>query len=163
MVVDSALAFTDNKRSNISRVGVATDTEGIREVNPAQWWEPPKRGSRRTWSPYPFAVMDVVGASPFVAAHRAVKFVAGKRVPKKVVQKARAVNPSQLASYIHRTASVQGTNGNGSSYRAQVVHPAFDAVYDLEGVLPPTAVVAVGQSRHFGVGLLIPIDEEVKG
>lgn len=160
VVVDSALAFSENKRSNLSRMGIATDPEGIREVNPAQWWAPPRNGTRRTWSPYPFAVMDIAGATPFVAAHRAVKFVAGKGVPKKIVEKVRAISPSQLASYTHRTATVRGTDGKGSSYRAQIVHPAFDAKYNLSDVFPPTAVVAVGQSRHFGVGLLVPIDEE---
>lgn len=162
VVIEAALAYRDRPKSNITALNLKVDTDSAQEIDPTRWWNKPAVGSTRLWSPYPLAISDFPQQAPFAAAHKALKFVMGTPVPKSAVVRAKEADPSLLTSYTHRTTAVEGKDAQGSTYRARVVHPAFNATYRLDGIVPDTAVVAVGQSRHFGVGLLIPYDTSDK-
>lgn len=158
VVLEAAQEYRDHEKSNITALGLRVDIENTREIDPSRWWESSSMESVRTWHPYPLAISDFPQESPFAAARKAIKFITGKAVPRSAVIRARRADPSLLSSYTHRTEKVNGRDSYGGKYSAQRVHPAFDATYCLEGIIPDTAVTAVGQSRHFGVGLLVPVD-----
>lgn len=57
----------------------------------------------------------------------------------------RALRTARPRSYVHKTD------------RAHPVHP-YRATLDLGNLMPSRGVMAIGQSRHLGCGLLIPVD-----
>lgn len=132
----------------ISRVG--------EEVDPTRWWLPPTAGTRRTWHTYPLAVSEGVNAPPHVLAAKSLKYVFRDTMSSdeahNAVLRSRRVDPHVgLSAFIHRTNTSKKETVGGQ-------HIGLDVRYDLSGLSHDSAVVAVGQSRHFGVGLLVPFD-----
>ncbi|MDO5645266.1 MAG: type I-U CRISPR-associated protein Csb2 [Dermabacter sp.] len=62
-------------------------------------------------------------------------------------------------SFVHRSGSRSGPPGKGRG-RALPPHP-FRAELDLGTLVPDRAIVALGQSRHLGCGLLLPVDRPI--
>lgn len=124
------------------------------EVDPARWWAGAPQGKRRVWDTYPLAVSEVVGAPVPVASAKAVRnvFRAHEAVGDVEVISASRRDRENVADYVHRVDSVTLERGG----TAPVQYGMFTATVDLSPVLPDTAVAAIGQSRHFGGGLLLP-------
>lgn len=158
IIVDAAL-----------RVGGKKFGSWSAEVDPSRWWSPLELGHRRVWRTQPLAVSDVSFGedaeksdtdgtvrtvnSRFDAA-RALSYALGERKltdnAVNAVARHRRADPMNAPLYVHH-------------HNSRGVLPMFEAEYDLDGVLPSRAAVAVGQSRHFGVGVLIPTDIPLKG
>jgi CRISPR-associated protein Csb2 len=142
-------------------------------INGDSFWDPPAPGYRRLWSPTPLAVtetrspkasktggrrwgladagllsvahvwrneftVDGSSDSRLIALHQAV-LDRGARV---VMARLNAVD---TARFVHKT-------------RRGTVPQCWTGLVDLGGLAPSGAVVAIGQSRHLGGGLLEPVD-----
>lgn len=68
-----------------------------------------------------------------------------------VVSDVHRIRDSHVGRYAHKVPKGLG-----------VVQP-YTAVIDLADLCPPTALVALGQSRHLGGGLLMPVDQIGEG
>lgn len=133
-----------------------------------QFWAAPAEGTVREWSTDPAAVPErmVKGRDPFEVLAlsaawslgnvlRAVDDDAGVGSARARLQQlertggavleASAVIVSDPTRYVHRTN------------RTMPVMP-YRARLQLGAALPDTAVLAIGQSRHLGGGLLVPVD-----
>lgn len=131
------------------------------EVDPLRWWAGAPHGERRVWETYPLAVSEKVGVSASLAAATAVRhaFRDHPSVGDVEVLRASRNDRGNVADYVHRTSRTPLKGGGETPVR----YGMFSAVLDLSPVLPDTAVSAIGQSRHFGGGLLIPRNIVSKG
>lgn len=140
-----------------------------REVPGARFWRVPEPGSLRLWRTVPAAVPDTRGsAEGWTFAHAALLslgFVWKAQLPSvpgrrddyyrnlaqavtdagAAVVDARPVRTTAVDRYAHRV------------HQHAVVRP-YTAQLWLGDLAPPTAVAAIGQSRHLGGGLLMPYD-----
>ena len=64
------------------------------------------------------------------------------------VHDVRRIPDSRVELYAHKVS------------RGVVIQP-FTARLDLSAILPSTSLLAIGQSRHLGGGLLVPVDESI--
>lgn len=138
------------------------------EVLPGEaFWRPPQPGFYRTWEASPgivperfFKATEEIGSLDLAAAWslgnalRDVHPTLAEKSPTKRWEAAtkagvrfdgRALRTANARAYVHRTN------------RRHPVHP-FRAELDLHAVVPDRAIIALGQSRHLGCGLLIPVD-----
>jgi CRISPR-associated protein Csb2 len=141
-----------------------------RVISGARFWEPPAPGHVRLWCTEPAAVPDTRGSSDkgWTFAHAALlsmgfvwkaqlPSVAGRRdvyyrnLAQAVtdagaaVVDARPLRTTAVGRYVHRV-------------NADAVVRPYTARVWLGDLAPPTAVAAIGQSRHLGGGLLVPYD-----
>jgi CRISPR-associated protein Csb2 len=128
-------------------------------VDPTRWWDSPAEGHLRLWATYPLAVTETLITRTTLrtaeeSARQSLRYVfrdhsggAG------TVVCARQSRTAQMDRFYHRATPV--------GRRKLPLVSTYEAVVDLRGVLPDTAVCVIGQSRHFGVGLLIPRDVPV--
>lgn len=136
------------------------------------FWQPPAAGHKRFWVTRPLAITDTRPLGPDSAGrswtltdalHLSVgmawrdEFEAGGRgeelyrslaaaaSTRTRVISAQRVHDAQLHRFVHRTQP-----GN--------VVTGYRALLDMGDLLPDTAPAAIGQSRHVGGGLLVPLD-----
>lgn len=138
-----------------------------------EFWAPPPTGTRREWRTDPVVIPERQGSAPtrrellaLTAAWalgnvmRGLDGQAGDRDPARrlawlrrrggdVLEAESYVTP-QPARFVHRTS------------RLMPVMP-YVARLDLGDLVPPRAVLAIGQSRHLGGGLLVPVDRRISG
>jgi CRISPR-associated protein Csb2 len=157
-VMDAAYAYTNHK-SNGENFRPVIDVDGIRfRSDLSKWWDAPRAGMTRLWRTEPLAVSETKAHGAVTLAHHSAKFMLGNSVDADVVVTASKAVPDNIAPFIHRTHVVERPDGIGGTVRMSRKHTAFRAVYDLNGHIPSTAICGVGQSRHFGIGLLVPFD-----
>lgn len=137
-------------------------SSGMCQVDPTRWWNPVPHGKQRVWTTVPVAASDGMSSvrgkddpresrrGAHFAAAQGLAYLLGGKAPGddafSAVRSSRRVDPPQAPRYVHKH-----TGGVPALYRA---------TYDLAGVLPASASLSVGQSRHFGGGLLVPRDME---
>lgn len=144
------------------------------------FWRPVAAGFHRTWEASPAIVperhlMNVGWAHDLDAAVawslgnvlRDVVPGIGERDPKVrwdlavehgVQFRCRALRSLSPRSFVHRSGR-PATTGRGKR-QGIPAHP-FRAEIDLGDLVPPRTVLALGQSRHLGCGLLLPVDRPI--
>ena len=143
------------------------------DLDPSQFWPAPQEGVVRYWRPVPGMVTETRrqgGGSRWsledaallsighVFRERLVPIAKGSERYRGIVEQVRSwgvrvhdihpIHDSRVERFAHKLP--QG-----------VIAQPYTAKFDLAAVLPPTALVAVGQSRHLGAGLLVPVDESI--
>ena len=143
------------------------------DLDPSQFWPAPQEGVVRYWRPVPGMVTETRrqgGGSRWsledaallsighVFRERLVPSAKGSERYRGIVEQVRSwgvrvhdvhpIHDSRVERFAHKLP--QG-----------VIAQPYTAKFDLAAVLPPTALVAVGQSRHLGAGLLVPVDESI--
>ncbi len=143
------------------------------DLDPAQFWPTPQEGVVRYWRPVPGMVTETrrqPGGKPWtlhdaallsighVFRDRLALTAAGSDRYRDIVDQVREwgvsvhdihpIHDSRVERYAHKLP------------RGVVAQP-YTAKFDLSALVPPTALVAVGQSRHLGAGLLVPVDESI--
>lgn len=161
-------AVRDMKSLRGMRLRLATD--GIRVLDGSRFWLPPQPGMIRLWRTVPAAVPDTRGSrdSEWNFAHAALLslgFVWKEQLPRihgrgaayygglaaavsetgAAVVHARAVRTADAGRYVHKVNE------------HAVVRP-YDACLSLGSLAGPRTILAIGQSRHLGGGLLVPFD-----
>ena len=145
------------------------DSTGVRLIPADSFWAPVPAGSQRWWRPSPVAIPErsirVPGGSESDHAETAMHWSLGNvfrndpvigvadPAARRAELERRGVRVAAAApvltrrplDYVHRTK------------RRSLVRP-YSALVDLGGLVPPTTLLAVGQSRHLGGGLLVPVD-----
>lgn len=146
------------------------DTGNIRVVDGNRFWLPPEPGKIRLWRTVPAAIPDTRGTrdADWNFAHAAllsVAFAWKERLPKVsgrgaayyrslashasqagvAVVHAKAVRTSDVARYVHKINE------------HAVVRP-YTAYLSMGSLAGPQTIQAIGQTRHLGGGLLIPVD-----
>lgn len=125
-------------------------------VDPTRWWDVPESGHMRLWTTYPLAVAETKISRKTLrlakeSAQASLRYVFRNRTGNTgTVVHARQSRTTDMHRFYHKATPMKP---GGLPLVA-----TYDAVVDLNGVLPDTAVCAIGQSRHFGVGLLLPLD-----
>ncbi|OMG29451.1 type I-U CRISPR-associated protein Cas5/Cas6 [Actinomyces naeslundii] len=131
------------------------------------FWRPPARGTQRLWSPTPVAVPEVTrqrGEWTFEdAILLSLGFVWRDRFD--AVPKGTQGYRSLVARVRERGAGVMWhhrVTRNPSFYAHKMPHgmtaQPYTALISAGDLLADTGVAAVGQSRHLGGGLLVPVD-----
>jgi CRISPR-associated protein Csb2 len=133
------------------------------QVDPSRWWAGAPHGYTRQWRTHPLAVAErVVGSPRSLAALSVLHAFRGlDGAAEAKVTGARRFDIDNVTDYVHRVWQVGKVDrrfGYPRRFTTDVRLGAYTATLDLSTVLPDTAVSAIGQSRHFGTGLLIPED-----
>jgi CRISPR-associated protein Csb2 len=148
------------------------DTSQIRVLDGSRFWSPPAPGAIRLWRTVPAAVPETRGSrdGEWNFAHAALLSLGfawkdQRRLPRVqgrgdayhrglaaavseagvAVVHARAVRTGDAGRYVHRVNE------------HAVVRP-YTACLSLGSLAGPGTVLAIGQSRHLGGGLLVPLD-----
>ena len=166
-----------NAKVNLGSSG-AIRLENPEEIDLSNLWKKPETGFRRYWRPSPFFVSDVRPPKNKAKRNKEIGNLMslslgyvfrdllpvtqsenkGLRLHLKNQIDAKGVHvcneeevyPGKLANYTHHC------NQNASFLAATGLIDLGDLMGGCE-----TAALAIGQSRHFGVGLLVPYDEKV--
>lgn len=143
-------------------------------VSGDSFWPEPVEGFRRLWSPTPLAVTETRSPKPSRTAGRRWGLADAGVIS--VAHVWRGEFDVSGASYderlvrLHEAATARGVRVGSARLRpvntTRYVHKSrkgnvpqcWTGLVDLGTLAPPTAVVAVGQSRHLGGGLLEPVD-----
>ena len=147
----------------------------VHYVEVHEFWEAPPAEHKRFWVTRPLAITDTrplkqnANAEPWSLADAARLSIGmtwreqfkptskGERLYQELAAAAgeqanvlsgRRVHDQELHRFVHR------------AHENSIV-TAYRAVLDLGGLLAPTAPAAIGQSRHLGGGLLVPLDVPV--
>lgn len=160
-------------------------------VDPTRWWDAPQPGRVRLWETFPLAVSDhsyaqitidkggegtedgkprkaPVPIAPHTAASRAIRFVLRDS---RALHEARVLTAANVAvpdPWVFSRKDPRHTGRRTAKGELRHDHSCtpmpllFRATYGLSGALPDTAVCAVGRVRHFGSGLLLPLDIDVE-
>lgn len=138
------------------------------DIDCAAFWRPPAEGKVRYWSPVPALVAEsrpprrerwtyaeAALLSVGYAFRAAVPVDDGPRRQRRTVdavvsrgvrvQDVRTIADSRSERFAHKPPA------------GMAVQP-YTATLDLAGLLPGTALCAIGQARHLGGGLLLPVD-----
>lgn len=138
------------------------------ELDVAHFWQPAQAGLRRLWVPLPGLVAesrpprgekwtyaDAALLSlgyvfrdhlpELLGPRRQTRTVASVKQHGARVHQAKLIPDSRTDLYAHKPIS------------GMVVQP-YSAVIELGDLLPETALCAIGQARHLGGGLLVPLD-----
>lgn len=143
------------------------------QIDVERFWPEPRQGFVRYWRPVPGMVAETRAqqdGKPWSLEDAALLSIghvfrdrltdrAGgpdryRRIVAQVrdwgvkVHDVRRIPDSRVELYAHKVP------------RGVVVQP-FTARLDLSAVLPSTSLLAIGQSRHLGGGLLVPVDESI--
>lgn len=141
------------------------------EVSADEFWAPPKEGASRLWVPVPGLVSETrrqpdENGERWTLRHAALLSLAfvfkdslalgAERRPYWALSRAaeaegvRVFNPRRIAdSHVERYAY---------KYPPDAVVQPFSALIDIGRLAGPCTVLAVGQARHVGGGLLVPLD-----
>lgn len=150
----------------------AAQVSAIRFAEASEFWASPAPGSKRFWATRPLAITDtrplkrnaagapwslvdavmlsigmvwrstMAGNGTGEDLYRALSDAAAAQA--RVISLQR-VHDSGLYRYVHRT-------------RPNTIVTGYRALLDLDQLLPGSAPAALGQSRHLGGGLLVPVD-----
>lgn len=134
-----------------------------------RFWRDPESGWLRLWRPVPAAVPDTRGsADGWTFAHAALLslgFVWKKQLPKALGRRdayyrnlAQAVTDAGAAVLDARPVRTTDVGRYAHRVNQHAVVRPYTACLWLGDLAPPTAVAAIGQSRHLGGGLLMPYD-----
>lgn len=164
---DVVLGTLAGMRQVRSRWGVARLLPAD-EILPAEsFWAPPAPGTARLWSPTPAAVPEVVRqrgewsfesaillSLGFVWRDALMPVGRGPQGYRDLVSQVRRKGASVMwyQHVTHRPAAYSHKMPQG------MVAQPYRALIDAGDLLPECALVAVGQSRHLGGGLLAPAD-----
>lgn len=131
------------------------------------FWRPPAPGTKRLWSPTPVAVPEVTRqrgewsfedaillSLGFVWREALQPAPRGTQGYRLLVAHARDYGAGVM--WHHRVAKNPGSYVH--KMPESVVAQPYTALMDTGGLMTDTEVVAVGQSRHLGGGLLVPAD-----
>lgn len=134
-----------------------------------QFWTAPPAGARRLWRTSPAAVCDTRGQGSNWTLADAVALSIGM-----VFRDQMGVPLRKGASWYQELAEAARKHGARIHHAAPIrdgdlsrfVHKVSDrfpirpyqAQIDLGRLTPPQGLVAIGQSRHMGAGLLVPLD-----
>ena len=145
--------------------------DGMELLDGHQFWAPSPTGMRREWKTDPVAIPERQGSAPTRGELLALTAVwaignvmrgldeqAGERDSKQRLEwfTSRGGHVLETESYLTPRPArfVHRTN------RAMPVMP-YVARLELGDLVPPNTVLAIGQSRHLGGGLLVPVDRRV--
>lgn len=150
-----------------SRWGVARLRRPDEIIRADDFWQSPPSGTTRLWSPTPAAVPEVVRQRGEWSFDSAILLSLGF-VWRDVLE------PVERGTKGYRdlVAQVRGRGASVMWYRRLTSDPAgyahrmplgmvaqpYRALLDAGDLLPERSLVAVGQSRHLGGGLLVPAD-----
>jgi CRISPR-associated protein Csb2 len=141
-----------------------------RVVSGARFWRPPAPGHVRLWRTEPAAVPDTRGSSDkgWTFAHAALLslgFVWKQWLPSVAGRRdayyrnlAQAVTDAGAAVVEARPLRTTAVGRYAHRVNPDAVVRPYRACVWLGDLAPPTAVAAIGQSRHLGGGLLVPYD-----
>lgn len=155
-----------------SRYGVASVHVSHRQVPCRAFWKPPAEGMLRCWTTSPAMVSDVrpQGKTWTLrdSALTAVGFTWRGVQGMDGAMAAPGNKYRNLVAYVEerfgtRVLTAHRLVGDGSRYVHKLppggVAEPFTAVLQVDAEqMPPEALVAVGQTRHLGGGLLVPVD-----
>lgn len=120
------------------------------ELSANHFWAPAKPGVRRTWVTWPAAVADRRARSLEKIVRTSLGMVwrdLGEDVDDFELLAGRSLASRDTRRLVHRM-------------NPEALRLAYQAHLDLSGIVGDTALVALGQSRHLGGGLMVPVDEE---
>jgi CRISPR-associated protein Csb2 len=148
-----------------------------RVLDGSQFWEEPAPGQVRLWRTVPAAIPDTRGSSDghWNFSHAALLSLGfvwqdqernGERILPKVPGRgtahyrglARAVNDAGVAVVHARAVRTSDVNRYVHKINKDAVVRPYTAVLSLGGLPGPRTIQAMGQSRHLGGGLLVPLD-----
>lgn len=147
------------------------DLTPLGQVDPLEFWLPPLPGAVRRWRPTPALVPEIrqqQGGKPWSLEDSVLvavghvfrdRLVLGKErgearyrdILRQVrswgvrVSDVHRIGDSKIEKYVHRLS-------------ADLVAQPLTATLDLSRIVPASALLALGQSRHLGGGLLQPVD-----
>jgi CRISPR-associated protein Csb2 len=144
---------------------------GLRVLAGDQFWGTPEPGAMRLWRTVPATVPDTRGDrnGDWNFAHAAllsVGFVCRKLLPGKITgrgpdyYRALALAASEAGVTVLHAKVIRGVDADRYVHKVNehaVIRP-YTAVLSLGTLTGPTAIMAMGQSRHLGGGLLVPFD-----
>ncbi len=149
------------------------DTGKIRVVDGSKFWPPPQPGTIRLWRTVPAAIPDTRGSrdTEWNFAHAAL-LSAGfvwkdqrdrlPRIPGRgdAYYRGLAAAVSDAGVAIVHTKAIRTPDAGRYVHRVNahaVVRP-YTACLSLGNLAGPRTILAIGQSRHLGGGLLVPFD-----
>jgi CRISPR-associated protein Csb2 len=133
-----------------------------------QFWQEPEEGAMREWDASPVAIPErsVKGADQAEVLARTVAWSLGNTM-RGLFTDAGARSADERGAWMQRHGAELLEAGprwvqdpTRFVHRTKRVIPVlpYRARLDLGTLVPPTAVLAIGQSRHLGGGLLVPVD-----
>lgn len=140
-----------------------------------RFWNPPEPGKTRFWSTFPAAVPDTRGYEGWGFTHAALLSLGfvWRDMPDFPMPRGRgeARDSALAASAAARGMAVIDVRPVRTSNVGDIVHTVnphavvrpYRATIHLGESVPPSAITAIGQSRHFGGGLLVPDDRPSGG
>lgn len=179
------LAQLDQALSSVERVTTAEHQlhlahSEMETFDGDDFWEPPAPGFHRTWEASPAIVperhlsslswvRDLDAAAAWSLGNVLRDFVPGigerdararwdLAVAHGVQFRCRALRSLTPRSFVHRTGQAP-SSGRGKR-QGIPAHP-FRAELDMGDLLSPRSILALGQSRHLGCGLLLPVDRPI--
>ncbi|OYO00503.1 type I-U CRISPR-associated protein Cas5/Cas6 [Enemella evansiae] len=116
------------------------------------FWRTPGEGMKRLWSPAPVAIVERRRRRASLADAMATSLA--------MVWRDLRENDANEWGRVLRAKKVSGPGLDRFVHRMnpEAALVAYHALADLSGLMPDTALVALGQSRHLGTGLLVPVD-----
>lgn len=146
-------------------------------LNGRQFWDEPEPGQVRLWRTAPAAIPDTRGSrdANWQFSHAALLSLGfvwqdqerdGERILPQVPGRgsayyrglARAVNDAGVAVVHARAVRTSDVNRYVHKINKDAVVRPYTAVLSLGGLPGPRVIQAIGQSRHLGGGLLVPLD-----
>lgn len=149
---------------------VGLDTKETRVVAGNRFWSPPQPGYLRLWRTAPAAIPDTRGArgSEWNFAHAALLslgFTCKDMLPKvtgrgDAYQRGLAMAAAEAGASVAHTRAVRTLDIDRYVHKVNqhaVVRP-YTACLSLGNLVGPETILAIGQTRHLGGGLLVPFD-----
>lgn len=168
---EKALLYDGIDRLRDLRTRVGTFKIGDMElVDGAEFWSPNEPGQSREWRVDPVAIPERVvrGVDPFDQFSRAA-LLSLTNVFRNDLDLSSTVDPRQAWIVDHDIDVLEAEpylclDPTRFVHRTNHRIPAapYTARLDLGTALPDTAICAIGQSRHLGGGLLVPVSRRVR-
>lgn len=143
-------------------------------IKAEEFWEAPKHGFYRLWSPIPLAVTEVRSPKPARTGGRTWGLADAGLVSIALAWSAFLPEPMGGSDARHITrhlevrrcgvrvarTALRPANTQQFVYKTRKgsVPQMWTGLIDLGALAPPTVMAAIGQSRHLGGGLLVPVD-----
>ncbi|MCH4250341.1 MAG: type I-U CRISPR-associated protein Csb2 [Microbacteriaceae bacterium] len=161
------------RREPLGRVRV----DEVSQVDPGRLWAPVSHGSSRWWTPQPLAVAETRAPNRSGPRSRrpwtvddALRVAVGNLLRDRPGVRTTAHGDRRLRELSQRVhdlgVRIGGAHSAYPRHPERYVHHVragspitpLQGMIHFGGILSDTAVTAIGQSRHFGVGLLVPVD-----
>ncbi|WP_077138233.1 type I-G CRISPR-associated protein Csb2 [Flaviflexus massiliensis] len=164
-VLSEALSSFQLLRSRFGRFNLSPD---IQFLSGAEFWQPPAPGSRRIWTISPAAIPErwATGGSQEDVYFETITWSLGNTL-RDLTQLDVASRPEDRAAAlaakgftVHEARPLTTKHPTRYVHRTNKTMPAlpYTARIELGTLVPHTALLAIGQSRHLGGGLLVPQD-----